>query len=97
MVGVEMVLNIGQQSRCFITGGLDHLTVELSESRCQQLIPSGLVAGLSQLFQNNEVAHGFDSHQAEPASKGFILGEADVFGGHVLGQSGRFRFTVRSD
>ncbi len=88
------MFNIGQQAGRFITGRLDHLAVELRQGRRHERIPAGLIAGLSQLFQNNEVALGVHRHQAKAAGKRFVLGHREVFAGHVLGQACGFVLAV---
>ena len=59
-----MMFDIGQKSRGFITGGLNHLTVQLSQCGRHECIPDILIAGLSELFQDDEVADGLGGHQA---------------------------------
>ena len=54
----------------------------------------GLIAGLSQLFQNNEVALGVHRDEAKAAGKRFVLGHREVFVGHVLGQACGFVLAV---
>src|SRR5690349_3071443 len=93
----EMMLDIGQETRGFITGGLQHLTVELLQGRCHECIPDTLIAGLSELFQDNEVADRLDCHEAKSTSAGFVWGHSDGFVGHVLGQARSFGLAVVDD
>ena len=88
------MFNIRQQAGSFITGGLHHLTIELGQGRRHEFIPGGLIAGLSELFHNNEVAVGVHRHQAKPPSKRFVLSHSDVSAGHVLGQARGFGLAV---
>ena len=87
VVRLERVFHIGQQTGRFITGRLDHPAVELCQGRCHPLIPADLITGLSQLFQNNEIALRVHRDEAKAASKRFVLGHREVFWGHVLGQA----------
>src|SRR5215831_3937146 len=50
-------------------------------------MPCSLIASLSELFQNNEVALGVHSDEAKAAGKRFVLGHGEVFVGHSLGQA----------
>ena len=92
-----MMFNICQHARTLITGGLHDLTVQCGQGRCHEVIPGRLISGLSQLFPNNEVAHGLYAHHTETSGKRFVLGEADIFAGHVLGQPGSFRVALGAD
>src|SRR6266446_9886669 len=78
---LQIVFHIGEQSGRFIARGLDHPTIELSQRRCHPFVPAHLVAGLSRLFQNNEVAVGVHGDEAQAAGKRFVLGHAEVFWG----------------
>jgi hypothetical protein len=93
----EMMLDIGHKTRGFVTGGLHHLTVELLQGRCHEGIPDVLIAALSELLQNNAVAHGLGSHQAKSAREGFVLGHRDSFARHIFGQAGGFGVAVVDD
>jgi hypothetical protein len=93
----QMVFDIGQKPRRFITGGLNDLTVELGQGGCHQVIPDLLITGLSELFQNNKVAHRLSGHQAQTAGEGFVLSYGDGFAGHVLGQAHGFRLLILND
>ena len=93
----EMMRNICQNARTLITGGLHDLTVQCGQGRCHEVIPGRLISGLSQLFQNNEVAHGLYAHHTETSGTRFVLGAADIFAGHVLGQPGSFRVALGAD
>jgi len=73
---------------------LNHLTIELRQGWCHECIPHALITGLSQLFQNNEVAVGVHRHQAKAARKRFVLSHREVFAGHVLGQAHGFALAV---
>ena len=91
---LEIVFHIGQQSGGFITGGLDHPALERRQGRRHEVIPSSLIAGLSQLFQNNEVALGVHRDEAKAAGKRFVLGHREVFLGHTAGQACGFIVVV---
>ena len=73
---------------------MNDLTVELRQGRRHPLIPTGLIAGLSQLFQNNEVALRVHRDEAKAAGKRFVLGHREVFTGHVRGQACGFVLVV---
>jgi hypothetical protein len=94
VVRPQMMFNLGQKPRRFITGGLNHLTVKLGQSRGHKVIPGSLIAGLSELFQENAVAHRIACHQAQPAGDGFVLGYGNGFAGHVLGSASGFGVAV---
>ena len=87
MVRFEIMCHIGQQPRRFIAGRLDHPAIELCQGRRHEVVPSGLITGLSQLFQNNEIALRVHRDEAKAAGKRFILSHREVFVGHVLGQA----------
>ena len=93
----KVMLNIGQQARCFIAGRLDDLTVETRKRLLHERMPRVLIAGVGRLLQDDVVALGFHRHQAQPPGKRFILGQRDVFGGHVFGQTRAFLSAVRHD
>jgi hypothetical protein len=65
---------------------LDHPAIALCQGWCHQRIPADLIASLSQLFQNNEVALRVHRDEAKAAGKRFVLGHREVFVGHALGQ-----------
>jgi hypothetical protein len=46
-----------------------------------------LIAGLSQLFHNNEIALRVHRDEAQTTGKGFGLGHREVFGGHAVSQA----------
>lgn len=94
VVRFEIMFNIRQKTRSLITGGLNHLAVERRQGGRHKLMPAGLIAGLSQLFQNNEIAVGVHRHQAKAARKRFVLRHGDVFAGHILGQACGFSLAV---
>jgi len=85
------------EARGFITGGLNHVTVQPCQGGCHERIPDVLITALSELFQENEVAHGLDGHQAQSTRAGFILGHGDGFARHVLGQVCGFGLVVVND
>jgi hypothetical protein len=68
VMGTELVFAIGHNTGGLVPGGLHHLTVQLGQSRCHQVMPGVLIPGLSELFQNNKVAHRIAGHQANAAS-----------------------------
>jgi hypothetical protein len=86
-----MMVDIGQNPRGFITGGLNHLTVKLSQGGRHELIPGVLIAALRELSQDNEVADWLGDHQAQTA------GHRDGFVGHILGQVRDFSVAVVDD
>jgi hypothetical protein len=90
VMGTELVCNRGHNPRRLITGGLHHLTVELGQGRCHAGRPGRLITGLSELFQENEVAHRIACHQAKAACEGFVLGHGDDFVRHGRGQAWDF-------
>ena len=56
-----------------------------------------MIAGLSQLFQNNEVALRVHRDEAKAAGKRFVLGHREVFVGHTAGQACGFILVVSHD
>ncbi len=88
------MFHIGQQPGRFIAGRLDHPAVELCQGRFHPRIPAGLITGLSQLFQKNEIALRVHRDEAQAAGKRFILGHREVFLGHILGQACGFILVV---
>src|SRR5215471_13416065 len=50
-------------------------------------MPCSLIASLSELFHNKEVALGVHGDEAQAAGKRFVLGHGEVFVGHSLGQA----------
>ena len=96
-MGAKLVVDIGQNTGGFIASGLNHLTVQLSQSRCHQVIPGCLITSLSELFQDNEIAHRLDGHQAKTTGEGFVFRHGDGFTGHVLGQARELRLLVIDD
>ena len=46
-----------------------------------------MIAGLSELFQKNEVAVGVYGDETEAAGKRFVLSDSEVLFGHRLGQA----------
>jgi hypothetical protein len=97
VMGAKLVFDIGYNPGRLITGGLDHLTVKLGQSRCHEGMPGRLITGLSELFQDNEVAHRIACHQAKAACEGFVLGHGDDFARHGLGRASGFRVLVVDD
>jgi hypothetical protein len=93
----ERMRDIGHKTRGFVTGGLPPRTVERLQGRCHEGIPDTLIAGLGELFQDNAVAHGLDSHQAKSARAGFGLGHRDGFARHIFGHAGGFGLAVVDD
>ena len=83
----EIMFHIGQQTGRFITGRLDHPAIERRQGRRHACIPSCLIAGLSQLFHNNEIALRVHRDEAQATGKGFVLGHREVFLGHAVGQA----------
>ena len=75
---LQIVFDIGQQARCFIAGRLDHPAVERGQGGCNELIPCCLTAGLSGLFQNNEIALRVHRDEAKAAGKRVVLGHREV-------------------
>ena len=96
-MGLQIMLDIGQQPRGFIAGRLDHPAVERRQGGFHECIPRYLIASLSSLFQHNEVAFWLHGDEAKAASKRFVLGHGDLFFGHVLGQARGFALTVIDD
>jgi len=92
MVRLQIMFNIGNSPGRFIAGPMNHLAVELRQGRCHILIPAGLIAGLSQLFQNNEVAPG-PSSPGKGRRKRFVLSDRDGLRA-CLGPSVRFVLAV---
>ena len=93
----KVVFHIRQQARGFITGRLDHLTVETRQGWLHQRMPGVLIACLCRLLQHNVVAHGVHPHQAQTARKRFILRHRDVFGWHLVRQTRALLLAVRHD
>jgi hypothetical protein len=93
-MSAKLVFDIGHNPRGLITGGLNHLTVELGQGRCHQGMPGRLITALSELFQDNEVAHRIACHQAKTACEGFVLGHGDDLARQGLGQARGFRVLV---
>jgi hypothetical protein len=73
---------------------LNDLTVALRQGRRHPRIPAGLIAGLSQLFQNNAVALRVHRDEAQAAGTRVVLGHREVFTGHVRGQACGFVLVV---
>jgi hypothetical protein len=90
----EMMCDRGHKTGGVIAGGWNHRTVKRCQRRCHQRIPGVLIAGLSALFQKNDVAHRLGSHQAQSAREGVVWGHGDGFAGHVLGQARGFGVAV---
>jgi len=72
----------------------DHPAIALCQGRRHACIPSGLIAGLSQPFQKNEVTLLVHRDEAKATGKRFVLGHRDGFAGHVLGQACGFSVAV---
>jgi hypothetical protein len=70
------------------------VTVTLRQGWRHELIPGCLIASLSQVFQDDEVALGVHCHQTKAARKRFVLSHGDVCAGHVFGQAGGFGVAV---
>ena len=96
-MGPKVMLNIRQQSGCFIARRLHNVTIETGERLLHEGMPRVLITGWGRLLQKNVVALGVHGHQAQPAGKRFILGHGEVFGGHVFGQTRTFLSAVRHD
>ena len=60
-------------------------------------MPRGVITAVGRLLQEDGVALGVHRHQAQPAGKGFILGQSDVFGWHVLCQPCAFLLAIPHD
>ena len=88
------MFHIGQQPGRFIAGRLDHPAIELCPGRRHEVVPRGLITGLSELFHNNEVALGVHRYEAQAAGTRFVLGHREVFVGHVVGQTCGFIVVV---
>lgn len=69
----QMVFDLRQKPRRFVTRRLDHVALELRQSACPQLAPGVLLAGRCRMLQEDIVAHRLDGHQAQTAGEGFIL------------------------
>jgi hypothetical protein len=93
----ELVFDIGPNPRRLITGGWNHFTVELGQSRCHQGLPGCLITGLSELCQDHEGTHRIAGHQAKAAGEGCVLGHGDNLARHGLGQAWGFRVLVVDD
>jgi len=91
------VFHIGQQSGRFIARRLDDPALELGQGGCHEVMPRGLITGLSQLFQNNKVALWIHRDEAQATGKRFVLGHREVFWGHVLGQAWGLGVVVGND
>src|SRR5262245_9484755 len=59
-------------------------------------MPTDLIAGLSQLFQQNEIALRVHGDETQAPGKRFVLGDCKVFGGHARGQTRGFRLAIDS-
>ena len=59
----------------------DHPAIALCQGRRHACIPSGLIAGLSQPFQKNEVTLLVHRDEAKATGKRFVLGHRDGFAG----------------
>ena len=88
----EVVFHIGQQPGRFITGRLDYPAIERRQGRRHALMPRCLIAGLSGLFHNNEVAIWVHGDEAQATGKGLVLGPREVFLGHGHWTGVRSRF-----
>lgn len=96
-MGAALVCNRGQNPGGLITGGLHDLAVQLGQGRCHAYIPGIVIAGLSELFHNNKVAHRLGGHQATSTREGFVLRHGDALVGHVRGQARGFSVAVIDD
>jgi len=94
MVGTQMMGNVRQHTGGFITRRLHDLTVQVGQSRCHEMLPRGVVPGLSALFEDDNVPHGLHANETQSAGKGFVLGEGDILLGHVRGQTGGFGLII---
>jgi hypothetical protein len=54
-------------------------------------------ASLSQVFQENDVAHRVACHKAKPIGECFVLGHGDGFAGHGLGHACSFSVAAGDD
>src|SRR5439155_632246 len=81
------MFHIGQQPGRFIAGRLDHPAIELCPGRRHEVVPRGLITGLSELFHNNEVALGVHRYDAQAAGTRFVLGHREFLGGLTLGDA----------
>jgi len=83
----EVMFHIREEPWRFVTCRLDHLAVEPCQGVLHQGIPGVLIARLGRVLEQDIVAHGFDSDQAQTASKGFILRRGDLLRRHLLRQA----------
>jgi hypothetical protein len=60
-------------------------------------MPRGLITGLSQLFQNNQVALWVHRDEAQATGTRFVLGHREVFWGPILGQAWGLGVAVGND
>jgi len=84
---LQRVCHRGQQPGRCLTRGLEHPAVARCQGRCHAGIPRRVIAGLSQLFHNNEGAVGVHRDEAKAAGKRFGLGHRAVFWGHAMGHA----------
>src|SRR6266446_5460548 len=90
----EMMFNIRQKPRRFVTRRLDDVALEMFEGTSHQLVPGVVIACLCGMLQQDIVAYRLNGHQAETAGESFILRDRDVLRCHVLSQAWGFRLRV---
>jgi hypothetical protein len=91
----KVVGYIREQTRCFITGRLNHFAVEPRQGWRHQRMPRVLIPCGGCLLQHNVVALGIHPHQAQTARKRFIERHRYLFRRHLLSQTRTFFLTVR--
>src|SRR6266571_5456335 len=91
----EVVGNIREQPRGFITGRLNHLAVETRKGWRHQLIPRVLIPCWGGVLQHNVVALGVYPHQAQTARQRFIQRHRHLFRRHLVRQTCAFFLAVR--
>src|SRR4029453_16841821 len=60
-------------------------------------MPCSLIASLSELCHNKEVALGVHGDEVQAAGKRFVLGHGEVFMGHSLGQAWGLGLVISDD
>jgi hypothetical protein len=93
----KVMCHIRQQAWCLIACRLDYLTVETDKGLFHEFLPGVLIACLCRLLQQNIVAHGLDTDEAQTARKGFIVCQRDCFRRHFVSQPLALFAAVRHD
>ena len=93
----EVMGNICQESRRFITRRLHHLALERPQGVVHARAPGIVISCLCSLLQDDRVTHGFDSPQTQTACKGLILGHSNLLRGHLVRQARALVMAVRHD